>query len=204
VTLEFHRIGALKGLILDADGTTIYNLFTEFAVAQQTAAIAFTVATTDVKGGIVDILRHIETEMGGTVATAYRGFCGGTFFDALTAHATVRLAFQYQQGQMLAQDLRTSGFTYGGVTWEEYRGNVSGQAFVPLVEAFIVPVCNPSIFVTNFAPADYIETVNTTGLPGYAKQVIDPEFQKWVKIETQSNPLCLNLRPRAVHRVTMS
>jgi hypothetical protein len=81
---------------------------------------------------------------------------------------------------------------------------VSGQAFVPVNEAFIVPFCSPSIFVTSFAPADYIETVNTVALPLYAKQYIDEKYQKFVEIETQSNPLCLNLRPRAVFRVTMS
>ena len=35
-TLEHLRIGAIKGQILDADGTTIlYDLFDEFGVSQQ-------------------------------------------------------------------------------------------------------------------------------------------------------------------------
>jgi hypothetical protein len=31
VTLEYHRIGAIKGQILDADGSVIYDLFTSSA-----------------------------------------------------------------------------------------------------------------------------------------------------------------------------
>src|SRR5690606_28024256 len=32
-TLEYQRIGALKGVILNGDGSTLYNLFTEFSVS---------------------------------------------------------------------------------------------------------------------------------------------------------------------------
>ena len=211
VTLEYHRMGALQGIILDADAaTTIYNLFTEFGVEQQTGAIVFSVSTTDIRNSIVAILRLIEAELGGTMASGYRAFCGATFFDALVGHATVKEAFKYQQGQMLGADLRTTGFSYGGVIWEEYRGSVAkpdgsgNAAFIDASQAFIVPVTNPSIFVTHFAPADYIETVNTVGLPYYAKQAVDARFQKFVDIETQSNPLNLCIRPRAVYKATMS
>src|SRR5690606_1874259 len=36
VTMEWQRIGALKGQILDADGSTLLDLFTTFGVAQNT------------------------------------------------------------------------------------------------------------------------------------------------------------------------
>ena len=205
VTLEFHRIGAIQGLILDADGSTLYNLFTEFGVAQQTQDFAFTTATTDIREVIVAALRLSEAELGGTVATAYRGFCGAAWFDALVAHATVKEAFKYQEGRVLGQDLRMSGFTFGGVTWEEYRGSVSGQAFVNTAVAFIVPVTGPSINVTHFAPADFIETVNSLGLPLYAKQAPDPSgLNRFVNLHSQSNPLAMCLRPRSVIKCTKS
>jgi hypothetical protein len=50
VTLEYHRAGAVQGKILDADGSTIYNLFNEFGLAQQTQDIALSSAGTDVRG----------------------------------------------------------------------------------------------------------------------------------------------------------
>jgi hypothetical protein len=59
------------------------------------------------------------------------------------------------------------------------------------------------IFRTYNAPADFLETVNTVGLPIYAKTSVDPEFQRWVKIHSQSNPLTLCLRPRAIVKLSL-
>lgn len=203
VTLEYHRVGAIKGIIMDADGSTpLFNLFTEFGIAQQTGAIAFSVPTTDVRARIVALLRLSEGELGAEPVTGYRAFCGDSFFDTLVAHATVKQAVQYQESQLLRTDLR-GGFDFGGVTWENYRGNVGGIPFFPTNQAYIVPM-GTNLFTTSFAPADFMETVNTVGLPIYAKIATDQEFNRWAKIHTQSNPLALCLRPRAVINVTMS
>ena len=35
-TIEYQRVGALKGIILNGDGSTLYNLFTEFGVTPPT------------------------------------------------------------------------------------------------------------------------------------------------------------------------
>jgi hypothetical protein len=154
--------------------------------------------------------RLAEAELGGTVATAWRGLAGADWFDALVAHATVKEAFKYQQGQVLGQDLRYAGFTYGGVIWEEYRGSVlnpagASVAFIPVGEAYLVPQTAPSIFIRRNAPADFMETVNSMGLPIYAKQAPDPSgFNRFVQLHTQSNPLHLCTRPRAVIKLTKS
>jgi hypothetical protein len=211
VTQEFHRIGAVQGLVLDADGSTLFNLFTEFGVSQQTQDIAFTTATTDVNGKIVAAKRLSEDELGGAVIRGFRAFCGKNWFDALVSHETVKRAFDTQQGLHLGQDLRYVGFTWGGVTFEEYRGAVAPLAggaarkFVDDDQAWLVPDVSPSIFATRFSPADYEETVNTIGLPFYAKQAADPSgFNKYRALEVQSNPISLCLRPRAVIKLTKS
>jgi hypothetical protein len=210
VTLEYHRIGALKGQILDADGTTvIYNLFTEFGVSQQTKDFAFSSGSTDVRQKAVEAARLVEGELGGQPYTRLRAFCSSGFFDALVGHANVKTAFQYQEGRaILAGDLRYVGFEFGGIIWEEYRGSVTGsdgnaKAFIPTNEAILFPE-GPDIYTTYFAPADFVETVNTIGLPLYAKTFIDPELQRYARIHTQSNPLAMCLRPRAVIRLTQS
>ena len=43
LTIEYHRMGALKGLILDATGSTILDLYAEFGVSQQTQDMALDV-----------------------------------------------------------------------------------------------------------------------------------------------------------------
>jgi hypothetical protein len=48
-----------------------------------------------------------------------------------------------------------------------------------------------------------METVNTIGLPIYAKQAPDPSgFNRFVQLHSQSNPLPLCLIPRAVVKAT--
>lgn len=200
VTLEHMRAGAIKGLIVDSDGSTpLFNLFTEFGVSQQTEDLDL---TANVRSQIVAIQRLIETELGAEPISGFRAFCGDTFFDSLVDSSDVQESLKYQESAMLRGDLR-SGFQYGGVTWENYRGSVGGVSFFPTDEAYVFPE-GTGIFATYFAPADYIETVNTVGLPVYAKQAIDEQYQRWAKVHTQSNPLALCLRPRGVVQVTLA
>ena len=48
------------------------------------------------------------------------------------------------------------------------------------------------------APADFVETANTIGLPRYAKQAVDQQFARWVMLHVQSNPLPICTRPRVL------
>lgn len=199
-TLEHLRIGAIKGQILDADGSTVlFNLFTEFGVSQQSVIL-------DLDGNIreqaVAIQRLIEDELGAEPISGYRAFCGDDFFDALISAESVSESLKYQESRLLRTDLR-AGFEYGGIVWENYRGRVGNTEFIPTDEAYVVPE-GTDIFATYFAPADFMETVNTVGLPVYAKVATDPELQRWAKVHSQSNPLALNLRPRAVVRVVLA
>jgi hypothetical protein len=197
VTLEHLRVGAIKGLILDADGSTLFNLFTEFGVAQHIVDIDL---GGDVRNECVAIQRLSEAELGAETVSGYRAFCGDQFFDTFIASTQVKETLKYQESRVLRTDLR-AGFEFGGIVWENYRGRVGSTDFFPTGDAFVVPE-GTGIFKTYFAPADFLETVNTVGLPLYAKVAVDPEFGRWAKVHTQSNPLALCLRPRAVIRIT--
>lgn len=203
VTLEHLRVGAIKGSILDADGSTVlFNLFTEFGVTQQTLDIALATDTTKVRNRAVAIQRLIEVELGAEPISGYRAFCGDDFFDALIGHKVVVESLKFQESALLRTDLR-AGFEYGGITWENYRGKVGGVSFFPTATAYVVPM-GTNIFANYFAPADFIETVNTMGLPIYSKIAMDEQLNRWAMIHSQSNPLALCLRPRAVVKVTKS
>jgi len=202
-TLEHLRISALQGVVLDADGATLLNLFTDFVVTQQTEEFDFgTSPTPGVRAAAVATRRKIEGALGATPVTSIRALCGATFFDALVDSPGLVETVKYQASELLRGDLR-AGFSYGGIIWEEYRGSVSGQDFVPAAEAYAYPE-NTDIFRTYFAPGDFMETVNTLGLPVYAKVAIDQEFQRWAKLHTQSNPLALCKRPDAVIKLTIA
>lgn len=214
VTLEYHRVKAIQGIILDADGSTLLNLFTEFGVSQQTYEIG---TASDVRNDAVAIQRLIESALGAQPISGYRAFCGDALFDAMLADSTVKDALKYQESALLRGDMR-GGFDFGGITWENYRGklgadladpddeakDVDGDTVSPFIaddEAYVVPM-GTRLFQTYFAPAEYQETVNTVGLPLYAKQAPD-KWNKFIEIQSQSNPLNLCLRPRAVVKVTV-
>lgn len=201
-TIEWHRIGALKGQILDSDATTvIYNLFTEFSLSQITEGFALTTDTTKVRNKISLVLKAIEDELGNAPMRGVRCFCGQNFWDSLIEHKAIKDTYLNSQ---YAADLRNDpreSVTFGGISFERYRGSVGGQAFVATDEAYAFPEGVPGMFITRYAPADYIETVNSYGLPIYAKALAD-DMGKGITIETQSNPLSICTRPRAVIKLT--
>jgi hypothetical protein len=207
VTLEHMRAGAIKGVILDADGSTLLDLFSEFEVAQQTATLNVD-ATTDQKGVLLNDVtaaqRKVEDELGDEPISGYRAFCGKTFFDGLRGDASLVEVRKNgdRNAELLTNPTGIRSLVFGGVVWEEYRGKNGATPFIPDAEAFLFPE-GSNIFATYFAPADFEETVNTLGLPIYAKQAADPMFNRYVELHTQSNPLCLCLRPRAVVKLTL-
>jgi hypothetical protein len=206
ITLEHLRMGALKGIILDADGSTVYDLYTEFGIVAKTVNFALTTNTTEVLLKILEVKRHIEDNLRGEFMTGIHCLCSPGFFDALTTHAKVKEAYaRWQQGQILFTDNRTN-FSFGGITFEEYRGQATDAAgtvrkFIADDEAHFFPLGTATTFRTYFAPADFNETANTLGLPLYAKQA-PRKFDRGTDLHTQSNPLPIALRPEVLVKAT--
>jgi len=222
-TLEHLRIGALKGQILDSDGATvIFDLFFEFGVTQITEKnFDFAVAADgEIRKKCHAIIRETEDELGALLFDHIHAFCSSAFFDDLVANSEVSTAYirwantnaeiitaagssgvggtSGQQGDWLRIGLARRGFPYAGIMFEEYRGKVGGVAFIPDDKAIFFPVGAPGLFSNPFAPADFMEAANSIGLPRYAKQAIDQDFQRWVKLHVQSNPLPICTRPRVL------
>jgi hypothetical protein len=203
-TIEYQRVCAIRGKILDADGATeIIDLFQAFGLTQQTMNLALGTSTTKVLEKVRQMKRLGESKLGGLVNSGWHVYCDPAFFDAFSGHASVEKAFdRYQEGQFLRDDKRT-GFGFGtGVTWEEYRGQIGSIPFIPAGKAYAVPLGVPDMFMTRFAPANYVETVNTRGLPYYAKQELAP-MGVGINMEAQSNPISINTRPDCVIELSL-
>jgi hypothetical protein len=210
ITLEHLRMGALKGQILDADGSILYDLYEEFRLTQQ--HVRFQIESpnngTDVKQKCIETLALVEEGLLGEFMTGVRVVCSQEFFAALTSHKDVKTAYaQWQQGAVLINDVR-KGFNFGGLVFEEYRGKASDQEgtvrrFIAPGEAHAFPLGTLNSFATYNAPADFNETVNTLGQPVYAKQ--EPrKFERGTDLHTQSNPLPLCLRPSVLVKLSIN
>ena len=200
ITLEHLRMGALKGVILDADASVIYNLYNEFEISQFSVDFVLGTAGTNVQGKCFEVTRHIEDNLKGEVMSGVRCLVSAEFFDELISHTLVKDAWKYTSSatQMLGGDPRKN-FTFGGITFEEYRGTATDAAgtarrFIASGEGHAFPEGTMQTFETLFAPADFIETANTIGMELYAKQELR-KFERGIDIHTQSNPLPICNRP---------
>lgn len=208
LTYEYHRIGAIHGIVLDADGTTeIVDWFTEFGVTE--LEVAFDFADTgdydnadpaiDVKVKAQIVRRMMQDALGLTPFKGIHALCGDQFFDSIVSHATVRRAYERYQENGFSRELQSNegGFEFAGIVWENYRGTVGGVDFVQSDECRFFPTGTKGIFIEANAPGDFVETVNTRGKPWYAKQ----ERMKWdkgIELHVQGNTLFICTRPRCL------
>jgi major capsid protein E len=208
-TSEYSRIGAVKGIVTYADGSTL-NLFNTFSVTQL-AEIDFDLDNANPGDGVLrkkcaQVTRIIGDELGAVPWTGAWAFCGDNFFDDLLAHKEVRASFLNQTEAQILRDGYIGPnkpswgiFEFGGITWENYRGKVGSQGFVDPDKVHIFPMGAPGLFRTYWAPADYRETVNTLGRRLYAK-LYPTDNDKGMKYDVQMNELNICTRPRTLQQ----
>lgn len=204
LTHEYHRLGALQGLLLDADGTSvIYDYFTEFGVSQP-AVIDFNLdnAATNVRQVITDLTRSLVRGSRGAVTgvAQIHALTGDAFYDALIDHPTVRASYlNWTAAADLRQATAFQAFTYGGVTFHNYRGTDDNSAVaIDPDEAKFFPVGAPDVFKKAMAPAEFGPFINTPGQDTYAMNILDLQRQAWTRGELYSYPLYFCQRPEAL------
>jgi hypothetical protein len=219
VTLEWLRLGACRGIVITRVNPLTgvpeaqIDLFDAFNVVQPPPyqwpiAIPPGVATVPPRDEIAysnelttlvnTLVRDIATELGDGTFNHIHGLAGPIFIDAFSTHPEVR---QTYLGYPAAANLRDPSWmrtvTFREVVIEEYRGQVGNIPFIAPNECAFFPVGVPGLFMEAYAPADYVETVNTLALPRYAKQrVLD--FDKGIEMESQQNVLPMCTIPRVL------
>ncbi|MFH6783595.1 MULTISPECIES: major capsid protein [Methylobacterium] len=219
ITLEKLRMDALKGVIRDYDGSVILDLFAAFGVTQQVVDFALGTAATDVLGKCQDVTGYMEDNLLGETMTGVHALASPEWFRKFTTHASVKEAYKYYQSgpQILREDVR-KGFTFGGITFEEYRGSASyvqedgttsvPERFVPAGDVRFFPLGTTDTFTNYWAPPDFWSAVNQAPAIGDAEVFVAPlepkKFGKGMDIHTESNPLPLVKRPALLVRGTTS
>jgi hypothetical protein len=202
-TLEFQRVGAVKGIIVNPNGTTLYNLFTEFGVTQADEVDFDLDNATPAKGALRakcdDVDRLVADALGGVSYSGLHAFCGETFWKNLIAHPEVEAVYLASQSlaTALLNPMAYKTIKIGNITFEEYRGKNGATPFVHTDKCHVFAVGVPGLWRTIYAPADYEETVNTTGLPRYAKQYPMPNG-KGRNLESQMNAINYCTRPKSL------
>lgn len=199
-TIESHRCNAIKGNYIDANGDTV-SLFTTFNVLQQTQAMDFSpTVSSGIRAKMMAVGNKIDAALDGGSWNGMTILCSDDFWVALLEDADIKSTYL---NQMQAAELRgtpSDVFVAYGASWERYRGTSSVNFGS---DAYIIPGGIDKLCITYYAPADYVETVNTNGIPYYVKS--EPlRFGKGYDFEAQSNPLNLITRPAAVIKLTIT
>lgn len=209
MTLEHQRIGAIKGTIQDKSGKIKVDLYKEFGIAApQIIKMGLDKDETKLRSKCFDIVRSIEDDLETGAYSHIHALVGDDFWKALIEHPQVRETYlNYQAASELRGGIMQQSFEFGGITWERYRMGKkaaarAGASFIAKDEARFFPVGVSGLFITRFAPADLMETVNTIGLPRYMRQYPLPNG-KGINVEVQTNPVSLCTKPKVLRRATL-
>lgn len=203
LTLEYHRLGAIRGLVLDSDGSTLLDCYATMGVSKP-AVVNMDLEAATPASGIVrkragGIVRTIKKAVGGAEPSEIMALCGDNYFDDMVAHTEVRDTYKFQDGKTLREGYVFEFVKYGGITWVNYRTDDTGGAnkLVHTDYAYAFPIGVKDAFLTRFGPAAFFETVNTVGLPRYAKAVAD-DWNTQIDVQAETNPLNICTYPDAL------
>jgi hypothetical protein len=208
LTLEHMRLGAIKGEVKDADGSTLYNLFTTFGVSQQAAVnFALDSASTEVRTKNSEVIRKMRKAAKMPLPSTARvwAFCGDNWFDQYIEHDSTTKAYDgYQAAERRLGESYVDGVYYhAGIYFENYRGSDDDGVSIDTNEARFFYAGVPGMWEERYAPGDFLETANTVGLPRYSKIGRDPSgMNRFVNLHVQSNPISICTRPQTLMRGT--
>jgi hypothetical protein len=86
-TREYMEVNALKGIVKDGAGTSLYDYFSEFGLTQQSVDFVLGTATTNVQAKVREVLRKIEIELKVETMSGVLALVSPEFFDKLIGHA---------------------------------------------------------------------------------------------------------------------
>jgi hypothetical protein len=209
-TREYMEMNALRGIVKDGAGTTLYNYFTEFGLSQIDVDFVLGTAGTNVQGKVRTTLRSIEDNLLGESMTSVHALVSSEFFDKLISHSKTEEAYKFfaaTGAQPLREDMRRA-FPFAGILFEEYNGSVTlstgaTERLIPAGEGIAFPMGTFDTFTTYGGPANLLEAANTIGLPLYARQHLD-EKGRWIDLMTEASILPVNKRPRIAIRLHSS
>ena len=205
-TWENMRLGAVQGILLDADSSQLYNWFDEFGIVAA-AEVAFNLSAGTanslrpfINANVARVMKRKAQGAWVSNQTKIGALCGDTFYDQFVNHPDVIRTFINWSD---ARDIRagTHGdafgtFEFGGVLWINYRGSDDNTTIkIPDDKVKFFPIDAPDVFQVAYAPGETFEWVNTPGKPVYVIPIFDRDRNSWWRMETYSYPLFICTRP---------
>ncbi len=208
LTREFHRMAAIQGYVLDADGSIVLDVFAEYGLTRPAAVI---INPALIEGNLrkaiyAGVTRPLTALLNSSGRNAPRGIvalCGDTFYDALITAPEIRQTYlNTQQAAELREGFAPyESFTYAGVRWMNYRGTNDGTTIaIADDDCIFIPLGVEDMFVEFRAPGEDMNDVNREGQEFYSTVSPDyrPNKMEWVDVDLSAYPLFLCLVPEGL------
>lgn len=215
VTHSYLDWGALNGVVVDATGKQIANIYDEFDLSETVVEFDLETDTTDIAALNRDVKARIRKELRGTAASGIRCLAGADFFDKYVSHPFVKEQLAAYPGQTPnpGRDDVEDVFTFAGLTLErvdeDYQhrqedGSIVTKRAIPDDEALVLPLGTP-YFKRYIAPSDTLNGANKR--PDATAKVhvstTPMDHDKGISIHTESNVLPICTRPQLMVRLKL-
>ncbi len=210
LTGEFHKLGAIDGVVYDKDGSIIVDWFDTLKVNRPDyKGFDFTTCSADGEGKFRifcrELKRDVMRSLGGLALPRLRfvALCGDAYFDGVADNAETRSTYLRQQDarELRTDDLAFDTLDFGGILWVNYQGTEDGKVGVPSGEARLFPVL-PGMFEIALSPGEMMTAVNMPGKKVYPMIIPDPSGRQMsMELDIYSYPLHICKRPEALRRL---
>ncbi len=218
-TLEYMRVGALKGLVVDGQGNTLLDIYDTFDLTEVTFDLDLTNPAADIIGVCTAIYNHVTDNLLGESFTEIQIPCSSSAFNRLIQHPKVEQywlnsANAVSLANMIREDksggqagTRGRRFTFQNLTFVEYHGSVvlDDGTSSPLIAAntgHAFPAGMRSGWETFYAPPYDIRAANTIGQHIYVSPK-ELDHGEGIELKTQSNALSVLKKIGATARIIM-
>jgi hypothetical protein len=216
-TKELHRLGALQGKLVDANGTVIYNYFDEYGISQP-ATINLNFAATSETDLMMffqeNVIVPMELTLKDRAAGGVRVGClvGDYFWGRLMRHPGFRKMFELQAlaragaADVLYRPNNWRTIEFAGITWINYRGSTGGEIAIPAADAIFFPIGATDVFDVYWAPGETLLDITEPGRPEYSYLQPDVRTAMPEKLDIflRSYPLYACIYPKCLIRMTTS
>jgi hypothetical protein len=222
ITAEYRMLSALKGKVMDADGTNVLlDIYELFGVTQQSQDIPLHAAGTDVLGAFREAMRMSRNGARSFIPQRWIVLAGKNFFDALVSHDSLRDLYKRCCDVQSRTISGMSNFVFDfmpNISVMEYNGTVArnpvtGEDVVYMEddEAIMFPIPAPGqeMYELLAAPPMTLNHVNTQASSIYyfwenllcPRGESDPEG---IKFMGEMNVLPIVKHPGAIIRLNMA
>lgn len=227
MTMEYRYMSALQGVIKDADGSTILDLFSHFGITQTTVDFELTNDDFDVLKACREIWRAVRDNARQIGFTQIVVYVDSAFFDALVSHPSAvdiwKRCCEMSERMMAASNGASAtfvpSFSFGGVTFREYNEEACTPAAIddpdqvtgtveflaPMTGiAFPIGITGQRLYENVAAPRQTLAEVNRVARNLFHADIRQNEDGTAIKLSLEANAIPIVKQPGVLIKVTMS